>query len=107
MYLAFAQQPLIEEANNLRHSVTYVMKTEKMVSNVNEEVLMYVRQLAERESKMQKELEAQYMLGIGDGYNDGYNDGYRDGLQEGFEKGRCETWDEAYSEGYKAAMKGE
>ncbi len=73
-----------------------------MVTEVNEEVLMYVRQLAERESKMQKELEVQYMLGIGDGYNDGFNDGYRDGLQEGFEKGRCETWDEAYSEGYKA-----
>ncbi len=66
------------------------MKHEKMVSEVNE-VLMYVSQLAERESKMRKDLEAQYLLGLGDVYDDGYNDGFKDGVNAGYEKGQCET----------------
>ena len=75
-----------------------------MVSkDVNEEVRMMVRRLAERESQMRKELESEYTRGMEDGYADGYNDGYSQGLRDGYEKGECEVWDVAFSEGYKAA----
>ncbi len=82
---------------NIRYAITHVMnnRNKKMVSEVNEEILLYVRKLAERERLMQKELEKQYVLGL--------EDGFADGVTVGYEKGQCETWDEAYTAGYRAA----